>query len=157
MLHRGSSKAENIRIFSVTRLHSEKAPKTTRFYNIYSINSDLFNKYKIPSIFMGFSCFLFHDEIFFLWNLRPNNENMYIVIFFLNFLNLICNNQLLLENHTLTSSKWHSDTTTACEKWHYQYFFMKELLWFSISIFWGENFCMEKSVASATHCYRPPE
>ena len=47
------------------RLHLEKAPKTTHFYNIYSINNALLNTYKIPSIFLGFSCFLFHDEIFF--------------------------------------------------------------------------------------------
>ena len=65
ILHRGSLKAEKIRNFSVMRLHLEKAPKTTQFYNIYSINNALLNTYKIPSIFLGFSCFLFHDEIFF--------------------------------------------------------------------------------------------
>ena len=126
------------------RLHLEKAPKTTQFYNIYSINNALLNTYKIPSIFLGFSCFLFHDEIFFLSNLRPRNEYTYIVIFFLNFLNLIYNNQLLLENHTLTSYKWHSDSTIACEKWHYQYFFMKELSCFSIGFFFGGNFLYVK-------------
>ena len=157
ILHRGSSKAEKIRNFSVMHLHLEKAPKTTQFYNIYSINNALLNTYKIPSIFLGFSCFLFHDEILFLSNLWPRNEYTYIVIFFLNFLNLIYNNQLLIENHTLTSYKWHSDSTIACEKWHYQYFFMKELSCFSTGIFWGEIFCTEKSVASATHCYTPPE
>ena len=119
ILHRESLKAEKIKNFSVMRLHLEKAPQTTQFYNIYSINNALLNTWKIPSIFLGFSCFLFHDEIFFVSNLRPRNEYTYIVIFFLNLLNLIYNNQLLLENHTLTSYKWHSDTTIACEKWHY--------------------------------------
>ena len=65
ILHRGSLKAEKIRNFSVMRLHLEKAPQTTQFYNIYSINNALLSTYKIPSIFLGFSCFLFHDEIFF--------------------------------------------------------------------------------------------
>ena len=65
ILHRGSLKAEKIRNFSVMRLHLEKAPQTTQFYNICSINNALINTYKIPSIFLGFSCFLFHDEIFF--------------------------------------------------------------------------------------------
>ena len=74
---------------------------------------------------------------FLVWNLRPSNENTYIVIFFLNFLKLIYNNQLLLENHTLTSYKWHSDTTTACESDIINIFFMKELSYFSISILGG--------------------
>ena len=65
ILHRGSLKAEKIRNFSVMRLHLEKAPKTTQFYNICSINNALLNTYKIPSIFLGFSCFLFHNEIIF--------------------------------------------------------------------------------------------
>ena len=65
ILHRGSLKAEKIRNFSVMRLHLEKAPQITQFYNIHSINNDLLNTYKIPSLFLWFSCFLFHDEIFF--------------------------------------------------------------------------------------------
>ena len=47
------------------RLHLEKAPQTTQFYIIYSINNDLLKTYKIPSIFLGFSSFLFRDEILF--------------------------------------------------------------------------------------------
>ena len=66
MLHRWSLKAEKIRNFSVMRLHSEKAPKTAWFYNIYSTNIDLLNANKSPSIFLGFSCFMFHDEIYFV-------------------------------------------------------------------------------------------
>ena len=104
ILHRGSLKAEKIRNFSVMRLHLEKAPKTTQFYNIYSINNDLLNTYKIPSIFLGFSCFLFHDEILFLCQIYGPVTNICISLyFFVNFLNLIYNNQLLLENHTQTS------------------------------------------------------
>ena len=99
-------------------LHLEKNQNNTilqyLFYKQWS------SKYiQNPINFPGFSCFLFHDEIFFVSNLRPSNKYTYIVVFFLNFLNLIYNNQVLLENHTLTSYKWHSDTIIACEKWHY--------------------------------------
>ena len=68
-LHRfhtgGPWRMKKIANFSVMRLHSEKAHKTTQFYNIYSLNNDLLHTYKIPSIFLVFSCFLFHYEIIF--------------------------------------------------------------------------------------------
>ena len=76
-------KARNLRNFSVMRLHLEKAPKTTQFYNIYSINNDLLNTYKIPSIFLGFSCFLFHDEIFFCQIYGPETKIRISLYFFL--------------------------------------------------------------------------
>ena len=145
ILHRGSLKAEKIRHFSVTLLHLEKAPKTTWFYNIHYVNNDFLNTYKIPSIFQGFSCFLFHDEIFFVSNPRPSNENIYIVILFLNIFDLIYNNQLSLENHTLTSYKWHSNTITACAKWHYWYFSRKNFRVSQLLIF-GEKLFVRKKV-----------
>ena len=144
MLHRGSLKAEKIRNFSVMRLHSEKAPKTTWFYHFYSINNDLLNKYKILSIFLGFYAFCFMMKSFFVWNLRPSNENTYIVIF-LNFFNLIYNNQLLFENHTLASYKWHTDNTTACESDIISIFSWKN---FRVSqlVFWGQKISVRKKV-----------
>ena len=71
---------------------------------------------QFPTDFRAF-CFMMKSILG--WNLGHSNENTYVVIFFLNFFDLIYNNHLLLENHAVTSYKWHLDNITACEKWQY--------------------------------------